>query len=214
MWFPPPPPFMPPSIVFLSEISVADHKQNPEWFACWCAEGAASNGAGERSNKARCLFHPSRRGESMAEEKKSTASTPVWRAISDRLNPHVPDKLPLIQRLPSACLPAYPTGCWSAAATTDGTSHFLIPGGLEFNLSRAPSEAKHSGVWVPPKHLKLERRSRTGTRFLFAWWARKMNDRCTPGRWGDREWRQGGGRVLGQNNVFLLLRTHWDDVSP
>lgn len=63
-------PFMPPSIVFLSEISVADHKQNPEWFACWCAEGAASDGAGERSNKARCLFHPSRRGESHQQRKK------------------------------------------------------------------------------------------------------------------------------------------------
>lgn len=30
--------FMPPGIVFLLEISVADRKQYPEWYACWCAE--------------------------------------------------------------------------------------------------------------------------------------------------------------------------------
>lgn len=75
--FPPPPLFMPSSIVFLLEISVAAHKQNPEWFACWCAEGAASDGAGERSNKARCLFHPSRRGESHQRREKKKKSTPL-----------------------------------------------------------------------------------------------------------------------------------------
>lgn len=55
----------------------------------------------------------------------------------------------------------------------DGTSHFLIPGGLEFNLSRAPSEAKHTRVWVHPKRLKLEHRPRTERRLLLAWRERR-----------------------------------------
>lgn len=209
----PPTPFfflMLPRIVFLLEISVADHKQNPKWFACRCAKGAASDGAGERSNKARCLFHLSSRGESQQrtkkcgekkrrKEKKNLQHLSDVRFLTDSIRPRAPDKLPLIQRLTdwlTDCA-ACPPGCWSAAAITDGTSHFLIPGGLEFNLSRAPSGAKSTRVWVHPKRLW----PRTEMRFAV----------CGNGAPRERWVRT---REARRRAEYFLSITDWDDVSP
>lgn len=159
--------------------------------ACFIRRDVANhtNGGGKKINATVC-----------------TAATPVWRAISDRLNPPACTRQTPTHPATDCCLPAYPPGCWSAAAIMDGTSHFLIPGGLEFNLSRAPSEAKHTRVWVHPKRLKLEHRPRTERRLLLAWTARKGNDGCAPGRWGGSEQRW-GGRVLEQNMLYYSSLT-------